>query len=147
LADPRLAALGLDFAAAEAEAAEAIDEDDEIPTFDQAALAARLSGLGETPPEPVAETIGATTATDVVVVGLVSVASIASFKRQLARHAGVQSVGVSSGPDGEFVFSVAHDQAIAMKDVVPALPTFKARVTDFGVGVVNVTAVDPETEA
>ena len=40
-------------------------------------------------------------------VGLVSVASIASFKRQLGRVAGVQSVGVSSGPDGEFVFAVA----------------------------------------
>ena len=48
--------------------------------------------------------------TQVVVVGLVSVATIASFKRHLGRATGVQSVGVSSGPDGEFVFAVAHGQ-------------------------------------
>ena len=46
--------------------------------------------------------------TQVVVVGLVSVASIATFKRQLGRLPGVKNVGVSSGPDGEFIFTVGH---------------------------------------
>ena len=85
--------------------------------------------------------------TQVVVVGLVSVASIAGFKRSLARHAGVHAVGVSSGPDGEFVFNVAHDESVVMGEVVPGLPTFQASVTSFEDGVLNVTAHDPETEA
>ncbi len=79
--------------------------------------------------------------------GLVSVASIASFKRHLARVSGVQSVGVSSGPDGEFVFTVVHGVDVALDEAVPALPGFQARVSSAGEGVVRVTAHDPESEA
>ena len=69
--------------------------------------------------------------TRVVVTGLVSVASIAGFKRNLSRVAGVQSVGVSSGPDGEFVFAVNHDaehrprrrRSRPCRASVPASPT------------------------
>jgi len=50
--------------------------------------------------------------TQVVVVGLVSVASIATFKRMISRTAGVKSVHVSSGPEGEFIFSVTHQPAV-----------------------------------
>ena len=82
----------------------------------------------------------------VVVTGLVSVASIASFKRHLGRVAGVQSVGVSSGPDGEFVFKVAHGAEVVLRDAIPTLPGFEARVTGTGDGVVNVSARDPESE-
>ena len=80
-------------------------------------------------------------------VGLVSVASIASFKRHLARVPGVQSVGVSSGPDGEFVFAVNHAGEVVLRDVIPALPSFQARVTGSSDGVVHVTAHDPESDA
>ena len=79
-------------------------------------------------------------------VGLVSVASIASFKRHLGRATGVQSVGVSSGPDGEFVFAVAHGADVSLRDMIPSLPGFQARVTNSGDGVINVTARDPESE-
>jgi hypothetical protein len=82
-----------------------------------------------------------------VVVGLVSVASIASFKRHLGRLAGVQSVGVSSGPDGEFVFAVNHAGNVVLRDVVPSLPSFQARVTGSAEGIVHVTAHDPEADA
>jgi hypothetical protein len=153
--DERLAALGLsgsDAAEAEAAAAEAAaavgTDDDEIPTMSDDALAARLAGLvpdranGEQRP---AKPAGNTT-TQVVVVGLVSVASIASFKRHLGRIPGVQSVGVSSGPDGEFVFAVNHADDVSLKDVVPTVPGFQARVTQDGNGVVNVTAHDPESD-
>jgi hypothetical protein len=156
-ADPRLTALGLssNFDAAEAEAAaeatqadtEAISADDEIPTMGDDALAARLAGL--VPPEgdgearPARATSEATS--KVVVTGLVSVASIASFKRHLGRVTGVQSVGVSSGPDGEFVFTVHHDATVDLREVVPSLPGFRARVTNAGDGVVNVAAHDPES--
>ena len=84
--------------------------------------------------------------TRVVVTGLVSVASIAGFKRQLSRVAGVQSVGVSSGPDGEFLFSVTHDASLVLRDAVTTLPGFGARVTAEAEGELTVTAKDPEAE-
>jgi hypothetical protein len=148
--DPRLAALGLspNFDAAEAEAAaEATSADDEIPTIGDDALAARLAGL--VPAEGEVEARPARAASEqtskVIVSGLISVASIASFKRHLGRVTGVQSVGVSSGPDGEFVFTVHHDDAVNLREVVPALPGFRARVTNAEAGVVSVTAHDPES--
>ena len=147
-ADPRLTAIGIepDFAAAEAEAAaypaEASGADDEIPTIAEDALAARLAGLVADDQAP---TDSATTR--VVVTGLVSVASIAGFKRNLSRVAGVRSVGVSSGPDGEFVFAVTHDNGLGPRRrrsrrcpaSVPASPT-RLR------GELTVAARDPESE-
>ncbi len=120
--DPRLAALGLasHFAAAEAAAAESsVEENDPSDQND---------------------------ATRIVVVGLVSVVTIAGFKRQLARVAGVQSVGVSSGPEGEFVFAVQHAPQVNLRDAIPALQHFAARVTTVTDGDLQVIARDPETE-
>ena len=147
-ADPRLTALGIeqDFAAAEAEAAafpvETANPDDEIPTIAEDALAARLAGL-------VAEdhsTSADVATTRVVVTGLVSVASIAGFKRNLARVSGVRSVGVSSGPDGEFVFAVTHEPDLGLADGIATLPGFSARVTNEAPGELTVAARDPESE-
>jgi hypothetical protein len=146
-ADPRFAALGLspDYDAAEAEAlAAAGSSDEDIPEIDDDALAARLADLipGKNKDD------GAENATtQIVVVGLVSVASIASFKRHLGRVPGVQSVGVSSGPDGEFVFAVKHAGDAVVRDAIPSLPSFQARVTGSADGVVHVTAHDPEADA
>jgi hypothetical protein len=84
--------------------------------------------------------------TQVVVVGLVSVASIATFKRQLGRLPGVKNVGVSSGPDGEFIFTVGHSSDISLSQLVPTLPNFQARVVNERDGVLNVSAHDPEAE-
>jgi hypothetical protein len=146
-ADPRVAALGLspDYDAAEAEALATADasDDEEIPEIGDDALAARLAGLvADRDGKAVAEA----TATQVIVVGLVSVASIASFKRHLGRLPGVQSVGVSSGPDGEFVFAVNHTEDVILREAVPSMPSFQARVTGTSDGVVNVTAHDPESD-
>ncbi len=104
----------------------------------------RLASLLPPPAEGVASDEPRTT--QVVVAGLVSVASIASFKRHLGRLPGVQSVAVASGPEGEFVFNVTHRADVSFKDVIPTMPGFAARVTTSGEGVVNVTARDPETE-
>ncbi len=160
--DARIAALGLtpDFAAAEAQAAADAtssadgaaggdaDGDAAIEVLGDEALAARLASLTPSGPESLRPASGpSTTTTQVVVVGLVSVASIASFKRHLARVSGVQSVGVSSGPDGEFVFTVVHGVDVALDEAVPALPGFQARVSSAGEGGVRVTAHDPESEA
>jgi hypothetical protein len=138
--------LGLtpDFAAAEmaaAEAAAAMADDEEVPEIGGDALELRLAGLvpGETP-APTTETI----TTQVIVTGLVSVASIASFKRHLGRLAGVAHVGVSSGPDGEFLFAVQHEQGSSLRDLIPTLPGFGARVVGASDGVVHVSAQDPQ---
>ncbi|HUQ79305.1 MAG TPA: hypothetical protein VM427_10615 [Patescibacteria group bacterium] len=142
-ADPRFAALGLspDYAAAEAEAlADAGTSDEDVPEIRDDAFASRIAGLVAGPDGEAAA------ATQVVVAGLVSVASIASFKRHLGRLAGVRSVGVSSGPDGEFVFAVSHEAGVALHDALPALPTFQARVTSSSEGIVHVTAHDPESD-
>ncbi len=147
-ADPRLSMLGLtpDFAAAEAEAAafDSNDEssDEEIPVLADDAIAARLAGL-----VPDSESTGTPVTTRVVVTGLISVASIAGFKRHLSRAAGVQSVGVSSGPDGEFVFAVTHGSDVALRDVIPGLPGFAARVTAESDGELTIAARDPEAES
>lgn len=141
--DPRLTALGLT-ADAEPEARESDAEagaDPEIDAMSEATIAARLGDIssnGRTAPE---------STTSVVVIGLVSVASVAAFKRTLGKVTGVRSVGVSSGPEGEFVFKTAHDADVALKDVIPTLPGFGARVVAAGEGVVNVSARDPESEA
>jgi hypothetical protein len=147
-ADPRMAALGLspDYDAAEAEALATANPADgeEIPEINDDALAARLAGL--VPNRGSKAGSGDGSATQVIVVGLVSVASIASFKRHLGRLPGVQSVGVSSGPDGEFVFAVNHTPDVVLREAIPSLPSFQARVTGTSDGVVHVTAHDPESD-
>jgi hypothetical protein len=150
-ADPRIAALGLspDFAAAEAEAAldAAGDEDQpEIAEIADDALAARLAGLVPGDAGEAGSPAPTTATTRLVVVGLVSVASIAGFKRQLGRMAGVRSVGVSSGPDGEFVFAINHDDGVDLRETIPSLSGFKARVTSATDGTINVSAHDPESD-
>jgi hypothetical protein len=137
-----------DFGAAEVEAAAAADGDsDEITEIGDDDLAARLAGLVPVPGKSSSKAQATESAsTQVVVVGLVSVASIASFKRHLGRVSGVQSVGVSSGPDGEFVFAVHHSADVVLRDAIPSLPSFQARVTNAADGVLNVTAHDPESD-
>ena len=82
----------------------------------------------------------------VAVTGLVSVASIASFKRHLNRTPGVQRVTVSSGPKGEFVFAITHRDDVSLSDTIPTMPGFAARVTGVHDDVINVAARDPESE-
>ena len=151
--DPRLAVLGLgpDGSAEggwqadpdssyEAEAAAPAED---IPAMSDDAVAARLAGLmpGE------GEVNADLRTTRVVVHGLVSVASIAGFKRHIGKIEGVASVGVSSGPDGEFVFAVSHDSAIDLTQAIPALPGFAAQITSVTDDTVSVSARDPETES
>jgi hypothetical protein len=77
----------------------------------------------------------------------VSVASIAGFKRHLARLENVQSVAVSSGPDGEFVFTVTHLEGASLRDAIPGLPGFRARLTGGSDDAIEVTARDPDPES
>ena len=82
--------------------------------------------------------------TQLAVAGLVSVASIAGFKRALAKTHGVRAVSVASGPSGDFVFSVTHDPEADLRSTVPALVGFQAVITDDADGVLSITATDPE---
>lgn len=84
-------------------------------------------------------------ASKVAVVGLVSVASIAGFKRALAKTHGVRSVAVASGPTGDFIFSVLHDAGIDLGAAVVGLDGVSAAVTGEAEGVLTVTASDPDT--
>ncbi len=151
--DPRTAALAAseDLAAAESQAAvdaatSVSEESEEIPESEADIVAARLNGL-------VPDHVGAiqraapaddVVSTQVIVTGLVSVASIASFKRHLSRLAGVNSVGVSSGPDGEFIFKANHTPGTNLKELLPSISGYSVRVTSAGDGVINVSARDPE---
>ena len=116
---------------------------------DASALAASDEGAFGSP-APSAEPAGDATAsservvTRVVVLGLVSVASIATFKRSLGRSQGVMAIGVASGPDGEFVFTVTHEAGLSLRDAITALPGFDARVTGESDGGIDVTAHDPD---
>ena len=92
------------------------------PADDHEAAAAALAATADDSP-PQAERA----TTRVMVTGLVSVASIATFKRSLGRVPGVSTIGVASGPDGEFVFTVSHDAGIGLGDAIVALPGFEAR--------------------
>ena len=132
---------------ADAAIAARIDATDGELEGDGTSFVDRLASLmpPKTPEEEAAD--AEIRSTQVVVTGLVSVASIASFKRHVGRVPGVQAVGVSSGPDGEFVFTVSHRGDVNFRDALPTLPGFAARVTGTGEGVVNVTARDPESEA
>lgn len=150
-ADPRISAMGLtpDFAAAEAEAAvdatwsDGSEQADDVPDLPEEALATRLASLVSAEHEPTFG--GPPETTQLVVVGLVSVASVAGFKRNLSRIPGVRSVGVSSGPDGEFVFTCTHAGDVSLRESVPTMQGFGARLTSAGDGVLHITARDPES--
>ena len=143
-----------DFAAAEAEAAGwvAADEpasdaaapaDASVPA--DAALEAEADPSAPWPPVS-APAAAATTSvrTQVAVVGLVSVASIATFKRLLARAPGVHGVQVTSGPDGEFLFTATHDSTLDVAAAVGGIQGFEVEVMESGPGIVMARAVDPE---
>ena len=135
-----------DFAAAEAEAAtftgdgedEAVSEPAPTTNDHESAAAALAATADDRPPQ------GERATTRVMVTGLVSVASIATFKRSLGRVPGVSTIGVASGPDGEFVFTVSHDSGIGLGEAIAALPGFEARVTAETSGNLEVTAHDPD---
>jgi hypothetical protein len=138
-----LAEVEIDFAAAEAEAAsfdgdlKELGDDDELGAQDrtaednesaqQAAAAAVAERMREIEPADAAPDVP--TSTRLVVTGLVSVASIANFKRSLARIVGVQSIGVASGPSGEFVFTVSHDPGLPFATAIMSMmPSFESQV-------------------
>lgn len=139
-ASPETAAT-FDFAAAEAEAAAFSGDldDEELPAEDAEA--------GEPAPDETLaielESGNADLASSrVVVSGLESVANIANFKRSLARTAGVSTIAVASGPDGDFVFTVGHTLGSALAASVQALSGFDIQITSESDDAITVAAQD-----
>jgi len=84
---------------------------------------------------------GSPTARAVVcALGLVSVASVSAFKRMLARNDGVHAVHVTSGPQGEFMFTLTCDPGLDLGAVVAGLPGFKVELRNVAEGRVDVVA-------
>jgi hypothetical protein len=136
-------ALDLDaLAAAEAEAAAGLETEGVAvgPTVTPAAMAAPPAV-----PAP-AGTDAEATRMVVAALGLVSVASVSSFKRALAHTAGVRSVQVSSGPQGEFLFNLSCDPGLDLAALVCALPGFEVEVRDAAPDAVQIVARDLEAE-
>ncbi len=87
------------------------------------------------------------TSSRITVVGLVSVASIAGFKRAIGRLPGVTGVAVSSGPSGDFVFTIQHAASVDLRALIPALDGFTATVTGDADGVLSVSATEPDAKS
>ena len=136
-----------DFAAAEAEAASFgtdLEDEPELPEPEAAADGTEGSSV-----ETVADVVDVAPSTDadlassqVIVSGLVSVANIANFKRGLARTAGVSTIGVASGPEGDFIFTVGHTLGTGLTAAVQALPGFDIEITGESDDAINVAAQD-----
>jgi hypothetical protein len=71
---------------------------------------------------------------------------VSSFKRALAHTAGVRSVQVSSGPQGEFLFNLSCDPGLDLAALVCALPGFEVEVRDAAPDAVQIVARDLEAE-
>jgi uncharacterized protein YukE len=134
-----------DFAAAEAEAAtfsgDLDAEDDDLTAAEASVSEASAPGTassGRTDKHGIADL----TSTRVIVAGLVSVANIANFKRSLARTAGVSTIAVASGPDGEFVFTIGHSLGAALSASIAALPGFNIQLTGESDDAIQVAAQD-----
>ncbi len=110
---------------------------------DDASVASRLAMFAAQWGEPAAES---TVTSSVAVTGLVSVASIAGFKRAIGRVAGVEGVTVASGPAGDFIFTVQHTTKVDLRSAVESLDGFDARITGEDDGVLAVSASDPNPQ-
>ena len=119
--------------------AEVETQDDRAGTLDLAPIDVPASVTPATTGEPSLEA----SVTLLSVVGLVSVASIAGFKRAVAKAPGVEAISVVSGPAGDFVFTVRHEADADLAAIVGGLEEFSAVVTNTEEGVLSVTASAP----
>jgi hypothetical protein len=143
--EPQNGLVGIDFAAAEAEAAAlGGDLEGEAELLPPETELANDSPV-EDPAPPIVETTTGLISTRVVVSGLVSVANIANFKRSLGRVSGVSSIAVASGRDGDFAFTVGHKLGSGLAEAVGTLPGFDVEITTQSDEAIVVAAKDRET--
>jgi hypothetical protein len=82
-------------------------------------------------------------ATRLLVSGLGSVAGISALKGALGQLPGVNTVSVSSGERGEFVFALTHDPGLDLASGITSLHGFGARITDATADGISVVAHEP----
>lgn len=134
-----------DFAAAEAEAASFsgdLDADDELPAAETDVIE---DDSAATAADAVAQEdarAGNLATARIVVSGLASVANIANFKRSLAGTPGISTIGVASGPDGDFVFTVGHTLGSALSTSVVSLSGFDIQLSGETDEAITVVAQD-----
>lgn len=109
--------------------------DDTAPTPDDATPTRDAGPTPDAGPSPT---------TRLLVGGLVSVASIAGFKRAVAKASGVEAVSVTAGPNGDFAFTVRHVASLDLAAVVATLDGFTATVTSTEPGELSITASEPD---
>jgi len=81
--------------------------------------------------------------TRVVVSGLASVPEISAFKTALVGVPGVISVSVTSGHEGDFVFSVLHATTTDLRAAIPGFGRFAPHLTADEAGVLTFAVGDP----
>ena len=92
---------------------------------------------GQAPPGPTTPTDGE--ATDVLVKGLGSFGAITGFRQALASADGVDSVSLSLGPTGEFVFRAIHTAGVDLAAVIAELEGDAATIDERSEGRLRVT--------
>jgi len=75
--------------------------------------------------------------------GLTSVAGISAFKGAVGQLPGINSVSVSSGEPGVFIFAVAHSPDIDLQAAIAGLTQFSTRVTEASGDSLTVSAHEP----
>ena len=129
-----------DFAAAEAEAASFSGD---LEGDDYALTIVRATPVEAKGPKSQAQVANANlSSTRVAVTGLASVANIANFKRSLTRLAGISTIAVASGPEGEFVFTIGHTLGSALSAALQALPGFDIQLNGESDDAIKVAARD-----
>lgn len=91
---------------------------------------------------PVDEELVIESQTRLIVVGLGD-SGVAAFEGAIRGVAGVGSVNISPGGDGEVVFSVTHGTGTDLRAAVPELAGFRAHVTGDEGAILSIAAQDP----
>jgi hypothetical protein len=105
----------------------------EVHPAEEEVLATRLAELDadlkDTPTEaPAAEPTGEPTTTEIVVSGLGSFGAITGFRQSLSGVDGIESVALSLGQTGEFVFRATHTPGFDLKAAITALEGDGAKI-------------------
>ncbi len=128
----------------------------DVHPAEEEVLAGRLAELDATLPPTPSEESGATeaasefeapaavaapesTTTEVVVKGLGSFGAITGFRQALSNVAGIESVALSLGQTGEFVFRAAHTAGFDVRSAITTLEGDGAKIEDRPEGGLRVT--------
>ena len=108
--------------------ANGVTPSDPVHVADEEALATRLAELDAELPEDGADATDEPTTTEIVVRGLGSFGAITGFRQALAGVDGVDSVALSLGQSGEFIFRAAHRSSLDLSEAITSLEGDGAKI-------------------